>query len=358
MVSEVSRLVGATPAAAVRPVSLAVRAYLQKRRGNKFALAVAVSGGADSTALAVAALDQALRAGIPVTTLTVDHQIRPESAAEAETVAQQMRHLGAGEAKVLRPGPGTPAHTGAGCGPEGDARNLRYHLLQTAAADFAADHGMTEVDLLLGHTADDQAETVLLGLGRGSGARSLSAMRARQPLRPGVDAVRPLLALRRADTAGFCEALGLTAVDDPSNYVDGPWRTADGAPLRRAAVRQGALPALSDALGQDVVPALTRTAQLLADDDDALETWAARLFEGETDSLDVQTLRGAPAAVRRRALRQLCLAAGVPGASLGFTHLRDLEALAVNSSGQGAVSLPHRHVGMRDNGRIRIGLPD
>src|SRR5699024_10892879 len=138
--------------------------------------------------------------------------------------------------------------------PEAAARTARYAALADAAQDAAA--------VLLGHTIDDQAETVLLGLGRGSGARSLAGMPAAAGLWR-----RPFLGLRRSDTEACCTALGLGWAEDPTNAPDGPWRRADGGPLRRAAVRHHVLPALEDALGPGVAEALARTAQRLRDDE-------------------------------------------------------------------------------------------
>ncbi len=365
--SEASRLLGSTPPPAARPVSLAVRHYLQGQyRHDNFGVVIAVSGGADSVALAAATIDVASRRGVPTLTVTVDHGVRPEAAVEAEAVAEFMRYLGADETLVLQ------ADSGAGsAGPEGNARNARYGLLTRATADFAASRQLGHVELFLGHTADDQAETVLLRLGRGAGTRSLSAMRQRQPLprastwdegdrakpkgptSPPVAGrmwwSRPLLGVRRADTEGFCHALNLPTVDDPSNRADGPWRNSEGGPLRRAAIREGALPALSEALGHDVVPALARTARLLADDDDALNLWAERIV-----AEDFWHWGGVPIAVRRRALRLICFQAGVPAAKLRASHVEDLDDLISKCHGQGPVRLPGEIWARRQGGTLKI----
>lgn len=152
---------------------------------------------------------------------------------------------------------------------------------------------------------DDQAETVMLRLARGSGAHSLSAMRRRDLMECGGVAItwlRPLLDQRRVDTHQVCRDLKLAWVDDPTNAVDGPWRASDGSALRRAAVRQWALPALERALGVDPIPALARSADMLGEDDAYLSAQAGDLFdacvresEGARDgrSSEAEGVRGA-----------------------------------------------------------------
>lgn len=332
-----SDLVGSTPLGAVRTVSLAVRRYLLEFQPQ--GLVLAVSGGADSLALAACAIDLAGRMNIPTFSVTVDHGIRPGSEAEARQVAQLMNDLGADRALVAS------GVMPTGEGPESGARSLRYRLLSEAAEDFAGwKPGSRPVDILLGHTLDDQAETVLLRLARGASAAALAGIHRRRPVDglSGAHWGRPLLALRREDTSACCTALGLEPVDDPTNRVDGPWRTADDQPLRRSAIREWALPALNRSLGQDVSAALARVAAQAQEDERALSLWAARvLSESETQSgLSAATLSMAPAAVRKRALRRWALRLGVPGGGLLAEHLERLDDLVVNWHGQGAVSLP------------------
>ena len=271
MCADASRLVGPNPSGPLRACSLAVRAALHPiLAGGSRArrLVVGLSGGADSLALALVTIDAASRAGVPVVTVTVDHGLRPGSRAEAESVAELARALGA-DAIVEAV---TVPSRGAG-GPEAAARDARRAALRAIALSEHA-------PVLLGHTMEDQAETVLLRLARGSGPSSLRAIAPRARDEAGVTWLRPLLGLRRADTAGACAQVGLTPVEDPTNAVDGPWRAADGSPLRRSALRHRALPALASALGMDPVPALARSAQLCADDDDALRQWARQLTRG------------------------------------------------------------------------------
>ena len=342
---------GANPRGSLRTCSLAVRACLTSfidEAGAPPALVVGLSGGADSLALALTTIDVAARAGIPVVTVTVDHGLREGSAEEARRVADLAASLGARAVveTVTVGGPG---------GPEGAARDARRAALRAVGVREGA-------PILLGHTMDDQAETVLLRLARGSGPSSLRAIAPISREVDGVTWLRPLLKLRQTDTQEACAQAGLTPVHDPTNDIDGPWRAADGSPLRRSALRHGAMPALASALGVDPVPALARTAALCAEDDDALSdrarelTAAARVAaarvaadaiaaddtdpgDGEAPvALAVASLRGAPRAVRTRALREGAQAAGIR--ALSSTHVDAIDDLVVAWRGQGPIHLP------------------
>ena len=336
---------GANPRGPLRACSLAVRASLTSfidEAGAPPALVVGLSGGADSLALALTTIDVAARAGIPVVTVTVDHGLREGSAEEARRVADLAASLGARAVveTVTVEGPG---------GPEGAARDARRAALRAIGVREGA-------PILLGHTMDDQAETVLLRLARGSGPSSLRAIAPLSRDDDGVTWLRPLLTLRRTDTEEACAQAGLAPVHDPTNDIDGPWRAADGSPLRRSALRHGAIPALASALGVDPVPALARTAALCAEDDDALSdraraltaaalTAAARVADdtdpGGADSpvaLAVASLRGAPRAVRTRALRKAAQAAGIR--ALSSAHVDAIDDLVVAWRGQGPIDLP------------------
>ena len=333
-----SELVGSTPPSDARPVSLAVREFLRERKSapGSYGLCIAVSGGADSLALAVAAGDIAGREQIPYTACIVDHQMRPGSGQEADQVRTYLESLGLRNVRVLRSEEQGSSTRPAS--PEGSARALRYRLLEEAALNFAGRLGLDRVDILLGHTMDDQAETVLMRLGRGSGALALSAMApvvSVVPVGPrALHRARPLLGVRRADTERFCRALGLTYLDDPTNAPDGPWRTKSGAPLPRAAIRARVLPSLREALGQDPVPALARSAQLLREDSDALEDWGERtLQEALTETaqgpgLLVSVLRGQPQAIVGRVLKSWAELCGAD--PLSQTQVGDLSALLEN----------------------------
>ena len=329
---------GANPRGPLRACSLAVRASLTSfidEAGAPPALIVGLSGGADSLALALTTIDVAARAGIPVVTVTVDHGLRAGSGEEARRVADLAASLGSRAVveTVSVEGPG---------GPEGSARDARRAALRVVAQREGA-------PILLGHTMDDQAETVLLRLARGSGPSSLRAIAPVSRDDDGVTWLRPLLGLRRTDTEQACAQAGLAPLQDPTNDIDGPWRAADGSPLRRSALRHTAIPALASALGVDPVPALARTAALCAADDDALTQWASALAASATPgeehdsetghpSLAVSALLGAPRAVRTRALREAARAARIR--ALSSAHVDALDDLVVAWRGQGPIDLP------------------
>jgi tRNA(Ile)-lysidine synthase len=215
-----------------------------------------VSGGADSLAL----LALATSAGCAATAVHVDHGLRSGSVAEADVVAEAAARFGAGFRSVrvdVPPGPNLEAR----------ARAARYAALPP--------------DVLTGHTADDQAETVLLNLLRGAGTSGLAGMRRDR---------RPLLDLRRAETAALCAELGLAPVEDPTN-ASLAWR--------RNRVRHQLLPLLDDIAARDVVPVLARQADLLRDEDDLLDDLAAVI-----DVTDARALSAAPEALARRAVRR------------------------------------------------------
>ncbi len=210
--------------------------------------------------------------------------------------------------------------------------------------------------MLLGHTRDDQAETVLLGLARGSGARSLAGMPAK------VHGLyrRPLLGLERSVTSAACAAEGLDPWDDPHN--------ADPA-YTRVRVRHRVLPVLEAELGPGVAAALARTAELLRDDADALDAWADRAYSecvvdrsrlsaaevrrsGSAVTLYVDRLDAFPAAVRRRVLRRAALWSGSPGTDLSAGHVAAVEALVTQWRGQAWVDLPGSVRARRTDGRI------
>ncbi|MBP7880813.1 MAG: tRNA lysidine(34) synthetase TilS [Actinomyces sp.] len=357
-----SMVVGATPPLEARPVSLAVRNYLQRYfdRSHQVSggsgIVLAVSGGADSLSLAVAAADVAERMQIPYTAAIVNHGLRKESEAEALEVEGQLYALGCPEVAVLQ-----ADTTGVDLEHplEGWGREVRHQLLNKYALEWATKRGagrpLGSVDILYGHTQDDQAETVLMRLGRGASPRSLAAMRERVVVATsGIDDEggndderptttlhrgRPLLSVRRTDTVAFCRALGLTWVNDPSNSAEGAWTSASGAALPRTALRHDVLPRLGDALGQDPIPALARVAQLLAEDEDALSMLADdaldRVWEkgAEDNSIDVEAVADLPLALRKRVY---LLVWGAVASSLEeplhSAQLRSLDQLVINSS--------------------------
>ncbi len=294
---------------AVAEVRGAVRASLADLPTGALVVA-AVSGGADSMALAAALAAEAPRCGLRAGAVTVDHGLQEGSAERAASVASGCKELGLDPVEI------ETVLVDAVGGPEAAARTARYAALGAAADRLGA------AAIAVGHTLDDQAETVLLGLARGSGARSLAGMPARRGR-----IVRPLLDVRRATTVAACAALGIATWDDPHN--------ADAA-FTRARLRGGAMPALEAALGPGVPEALARSGALLRADADALDAWAAEV----SDPDDIAALRELPTAVRTRVLRRAAIDAGVPAGALSASHVADIDALVVNWHGQGAVSLP------------------
>jgi tRNA(Ile)-lysidine synthase len=314
----------------------AVRDLLNSGAAQRFLvrgeLAVAVSGGADSLALAAAAGYVAPRLGIRVHGLVVDHGLQADSADVAERAAATITELGLA-ARVL------PVRVDGPGGPEAAARKARYTALRAALA--------RDTLVLLGHTLDDQAETVLLGLGRGSGPRSIAGMR---PLDPPWG--RPFLGVSRATTVAACARLGLRPWVDPHN--------ADPH-FTRVRLRTEVLPLLADVLAGGVAEALARTAAQLREDCDALDALADTALAAaiREATLDVGKLVDVPAAVRRRALRVWLLAFGVR--ELTDVQLRAADDLIGRWRGQGGVWLPGGLVVRRAHGRLlldRTNRPD
>ena len=318
--------VGPTPAVAA--VRRALREALSDLADGDLVL-VACSGGADSLALAAALAFEHDRLGLRAGGVTIDHSLQPESAAQAERTVAVLADLG------LDPVGSVRVDVGSAGGPEAAARQARFAALDTVAETEAA------AAVLLGHTRDDQAETVLLGLARGSGARSLSGM----PARAGRFR-RPLLELSRATTVAACADEGLTPWDDPHN--------ADPA-FARARVRHHVLPVLEATIGPGVAAALARTASQLRDDADALDSWAIDAYAQCVDSdghLEVDALGRLPPAVRTRVLRRAALAAGAPATDLTAGHVEALDRLVLDWHGQGPLDLPAKVSATRRDGRI------
>ena len=247
--------------------------FLRPSRG------VALSGGPDSLALTAAA------AGVlPTTALIIDHGLQSGSDQVAATARRQALDLGCTEARVLRVDVGTAG------GPEAAARTARYAALDTAR---------NGAPVLLAHTLDDQAETVLLGLGRGSGPRSIAGMRICDP-----PWYRPLLGVRRRATHAVCAELGLAAWDDPHN---------SDPRFTRVRLRTEVLPLLEEVLGGGVAEALARTAAALREDNDLLDAMAEQALARLGERLEVGALRDLAAPVRRRVLRRWLLVGGAQG---------------------------------------------
>ncbi|TCC41112.1 tRNA lysidine(34) synthetase TilS [Kribbella speibonae] len=312
----------------------AVRATLTELPRGTTVL-VACSGGTDSLALAAATAFEAPKLGLRAGAVVVDHGLQADSGHVAATAAEQCQTLGLDPVQVREVEVGTEG------GPEGAARTARYDALRDAADELGADV------VLLAHTRDDQAETVLLGLGRGSGARSLAGMA------PAVGLLRrPFLEVPRATTAAACIASGLRPWHDPHN--DDPQYT-------RVRVRHEVLPVLEEALGPGVVEALARTAGLLRADADALDQLAADVAEttlsraeGQVRS-DIGVLEEQPAAIRTRVLRQAALEAGCRATDLTAGHVASVDALVTDWRGQRWIDLPQGIRAIRQGGFIILG---
>jgi tRNA(Ile)-lysidine synthetase-like protein len=328
---------------------------------------VACSGGADSLALAAALAFEAPRAGLRCAGIVIDHGLQAGSAGVAATAAATMTRLGLDpvlSVAVSVAGPGVTGYQG----PEAAARAARYAALDDGAAAVGA------AAIMLGHTLDDQAETVLLGLARGSGPRSLAGMAGRSGLY-----LRPLLGLRRAQTRAACGALGLEPWEDPQN---------DDRAFSRVRVRQELLPVLESTLGPGVAEALARTARLLRTDADYLDELAAvaaarlapsaplavpvppptratsptvEIWSGGDRTESPQSGTGAvktvppaaeeagwpvaglaaePTAIRQRILRAAAVAAGCPPGALSERHVGGIDELLTGWHGQRWTDLP------------------
>ncbi|AZI59616.1 tRNA lysidine(34) synthetase TilS [Nakamurella antarctica] len=275
----------------MRKISKAVGRWLDTHLAPGKKVTVACSGGADSLALAAATMAEAPRQGYPVAAVIVDHQLQHGSAARSEQTAAVLREMGYIDVKVA-----TVRVTRDG-GMEAAARRARYDALHPLAAGGA---------ILLGHTLDDQAETVLLGLGRGSGARSISGMQAfTKPYG------RPLLGLRRIDTEAACAEMDREPWQDPHNV--------DPA-FTRVRLRREVLPLLEEVLGGGVAQALARTADQLREDAQVLDALAVAALQKSVrptakgaNALDVAQVAEQPVALRRRVLRLWLHMAGVTG---------------------------------------------
>lgn len=296
-------------------VRRAVRSWMSEFGGAGTRVSIACSGGADSLALALGAIAEIDESKLDA--VTVDHQLQAGSASRAARTAAQLHEIGYTSVRIVAVTVGTQG------GLEAAARAARYQAL---LPDRAAEHGAPHA-VLLAHTSDDQAETVLLGLGRGSGPRSIAGMtRWRLPWG------RPLLDLSRLDTENACHESGVDYWDDPQNF--------DRA-FTRVRLRREVLPLMEQVLGGGVRQALARTAALLAEDLQALDYLAARVLAQTWQSggvVDLEALALHPVALRRRALRAWADAVGAK--ALTAEHLLRLDSLAMGQPRSGAVRLP------------------
>ena len=301
----------------------AVKPFLsQLEAGDTFL--VAVSGGADSLALAAALFIEAKPLALTPIAITIDHQLQENSHLQAERVVQQMKELGYVEVITKK------VVVSLESGLESGARDARYAALMESAQERQAEK------IFLGHNRDDQAETVLLGLARGSGARSLSGMAVENGTY-----VRPLLAITRDEIEQACREWNLDFWSDPHNF---------NSDFTRVKVRREVIPYLEDNLDPGISRALVRSAALLRDDADALDAWADR----EGTDLDCDRLAALPRAIRTRIIRKAALAAGATSGQLTFEQIGAIDALICAWKGQGAVSLAGGVKVERISGRLSL----
>jgi tRNA(Ile)-lysidine synthase len=301
----------------------AVRPFLEKMEaGNR--VVVAVSGGADSLALAYALSMEVKKLAIQISAVTIDHQLQSKSSEQASRVVEQLKQLGI-DCTVVK------VKIEITEGLEASARKARFVALDQLQADA----------IFLGHTHNDQAESVLLGLARGSGTRSLSGM-------ADVNGkyLRPFLAITREQTESACSEIGLTPWNDPHNK---------DSQFARVRVRTQALPVLEETIGPGISDALVRSAQLLRDDADALDQWAEEEIVGlDLHDLDCTYLQGLPRAIRSRIIRRAVYEAGAPWGSLSAEHVGAIEALICAWNGQGPAHLPGGVKVERFSGRLSL----
>ena len=292
---------------------------------------VACSGGADSLALLSAAVFEGRKSALRIIGVTVDHGLQDGSAERAAAVSDQMRTLGVAESAVA-----TVTVDAPGMGPEAAAREARYGVLGELAERFGAEL------VLLGHTLDDQAETVLLGLTRGSGGRSLAGMRR------GFDRFRrPLLEVTRTDTETACMVEGIEWWTDPHN---------SDPRFTRSRVRTAVMPTLEQELGPGVAEALARTADLLREDADALDREAERRLQQlrTDDGLPVAGLATLDPAVRHRVIRRAAVEAGAIASELTRGHVLAVAAIALGPDGGKQIQLPGHVTAYRTSTQLRF----
>jgi len=304
-------------------VRSAVKPHLEKlEAGDSFL--VAVSGGADSLALAKAIFIESQPLALNAIAITIDHQLQENSHLQAEKVSAQLKEIGYVQVIVQK------VVVSLDSGLEAGARDARYAAIAQSVEETKA------VKVFLGHTHNDQAETVLLGLARGSGARSLSAMAAENGMY-----LRPLLSITRNETEAACDEWGLKYWNDPHNL---------NTEFTRVKIRREVIPYLEEHLDPGISRALVRTASLLRDDADALDLWAER----EATDLECERLATLPKAIRTRIIRRAALAAGATPGKLTYEQIGAIDALICAWKGQGEVSLAGGVKVERISGRLSL----
>ena len=309
----------------------AVRSWFEKLEPNS-KVCIGVSGGADSLALAAASKLEADNFSIDLVAVIVDHGLQPNSGEITELAKQQLVKLGFQDIFVGH------ANVQITDGLEASARRARYKVFQQAIETYNPNI------FLLGHTKNDQAEGVLLGLARGSGTKSLSGMQEVSGI-----FVRPLLGINRETTELACNESGIKYWNDPHN---------SNQEFTRVRVRENILPLLENEIGPGITDALARSAKILREDATALDDWAENVFSQlDPEDLEISILAGLPIAVRSRVLRLAVYAAGAPAGSISAAHLEPIEAFVSDWRGQGHTSLPGGVKVCRISGRLSLSKP-
>jgi len=310
----------------------AVRVWFERIEPNS-KICIGVSGGADSLALAAASKLEAENFEIDLIAVVVDHKLQENSEKIAQFAKQQLISLGYKDVFIGQ------ANVKITDGLEASARRARYKVFQQAIETYGA------TSFLLGHTKNDQAEGVLLGLARGSGTKSLSGMQEVSGI-----FIRPLLTIDRLTTEAACREVGIDFWVDPHN---------SNQEFARVRVRENILPLLENEIGPGITDALARSAKLLREDAIALDQWAEEVFgKIEPSSIEISLLTDLPIAIRSRILRLAIYAMGAPAGSISAAHIEPIEALVSDWRGQGHTALPGGVKVSRISGRLSLSRTD
>ena len=276
---------------------------------------VACSGGADSLALAWTSQVVTKRIGLNLIAVIIDHQLIKESSQVAQDAKKKCEDFGV-EKVVIKQIEVKDDNEGL----EAAARKARYEAFEELVNEFNAKA------VLLAHTQDDQAETMLMRLTRGSGAKSLSAMKEVSG-----KYLRPFLHIRKQVLVVALEKENISYWQDPANT---------NYKFLRAKVRHELMPKLIEVLGDSAIDSLDRTSELLKEDNEALESIALESYEKLNKELKVQELEKLPTAIRKRVIKIAALNSGVTPGPFSFEHIEAIDALVTNWRGQGNVDLP------------------
>ena len=307
-------------------IRLAVRNCLTSNTKPGQKLLLAVSGGADSLALAAACEFEAKKLGLKIAAAVIDHSLQKDSDKVAAQTAKTLASLGFEEVVVKK------IAVGKAGGPEAAARTARYTALETIRQKTKSHF------VVLGHTSSDQAETVLLGLVRGSGSKSLSGMSEKTGV-----LLRPLLGIERATTEAFCKDSGIKYWSDPQNQ---------DKKFLRVMIRKHVLPFLEKQLGGSVAASLVRTSNQLREDNTYLESQADKSFKkyakvsGSGISFDAKAIEKLPAAILNRVIKK---ALDGFGSESSRTHVLAVSDLVLSWHGQKPLALPGVRVVRKGN---------